>query len=138
MTLNISTDDVAGIDVATQLKSVVGWNIGVSFIEQEPGMVKMSFRTRDSRIYDLSKVTGLLGGGGHGGAAGAQVKGTIDEAKKKVLKALQEAYPFLPKKIDFAIYLIKSQIYPMSQFSVNTALNSHIYIIDCKKSCQNH
>jgi phosphoesterase RecJ-like protein len=97
--LGITPDDVAGIDVAVQLKSVVGWNIAVSLIEKDPGVIKMSFRTRDARIYDLSKVTGLLGGGGHAGAAGAQIMGTLDEAKQKVIKALAEAYPFLPKKI---------------------------------------
>jgi bifunctional oligoribonuclease and PAP phosphatase NrnA len=93
--LGITEDDMAGIDVANLLKTVVGWNLGVSLIEVEQNKVKISFRTRDNRIFDVSKVALLVGGGGHAGAAGAQIIGTLDEAKEKVIEAIKEAYPYI-------------------------------------------
>src|SRR5579884_2404419 len=77
------------------LKSVIGWDLGISFIEKEPGKIKLSFRTRDDQKYDLSKIAMALGGGGHKGAAGASIDKPFDEAKKYLLEKLAETYPDL-------------------------------------------
>ncbi len=84
-----------GVDIANILKSVVGWDIGISFFEKDPGEVSCSFRTRDLQKYDLSKIATLLGGGGHRGAAGSPIKKPFDEAKKYLLEKLAETYPDL-------------------------------------------
>ncbi len=81
--------------VAEELRSVQGWDIDVGMIEQEKNMVKFSFRTRDGERFDVSKVAVLLGGGGHKGAAGATVRIPFEQAKRKLLDALAEAYPEL-------------------------------------------
>lgn len=77
------------------LISVRGWNIGVSVIEKEPGFNRISFRAKEKSGFDLTKVAGLLGGGGHKPAAGALVEGTNEEAKAKVVEAIYTAYPEL-------------------------------------------
>jgi bifunctional oligoribonuclease and PAP phosphatase NrnA len=89
---SISLDDAAGVDIANNLKSVVGWNLGISLVELEPGIIKISMRTRDPESFDVSKLALKLGGGGHKSAAGAQIKGTIDEVKKRVLEAAKGVY----------------------------------------------
>lgn len=81
--------------VSNSLKSVYGWDLGISFTEIEPGIASMSFRTRDAKRYDLSKIAKVLGGGGHKGAAGAQIKMPFEEAKKYLLEKLAETYPEL-------------------------------------------
>ncbi len=87
-----SEESSAGI--ANKLKSVVGWDIGISMVENIPGQVKISFRTRDSEKYDLTKVAGALGGGGHKGAAGAVIGLSIEESINKVVATLGEVYKF--------------------------------------------
>lgn len=82
-----------GVPVVNEMKSVTGWNISVVFMEVEPGMVKMSFRTRDHILYDISKLAVEVGGGGHSRAAGAQIKGNLAEAKAQVLNAIKVVYP---------------------------------------------
>ncbi len=92
---NIGDNEISGAEIANTLKSVVNWNIGISMVEKEPGIVKMSFRTRDADRFDVSKVAVLLGGGGHMAAAGAAISGNLEEVKQKVKQTLEKAYPAL-------------------------------------------
>jgi bifunctional oligoribonuclease and PAP phosphatase NrnA len=87
----------SGGEIANLLKSVIGWEIGIYMIEKKPGTFSLSFRTRNADIYDLTKVTGLLGGGGHKAAAGAQIQKPLEEARKVLLEALENTYPNLGK-----------------------------------------
>ncbi len=89
----INPGDVAGNNTADILKSVVGWNIGMSLIEAKEGKIKCSFRTRDPQKYDVSKLAEALGGGGHAGAAGAQILATLEEAKEQVLAEIRQIFP---------------------------------------------
>jgi phosphoesterase RecJ-like protein len=82
-------------DVANILKSVVGWEIGVKMVEDQPDGVKISLRTRDANKYDVSKIAAALGGGGHKAAAGVYLKSSLDEAVKKVVEAIGSVYPEL-------------------------------------------
>jgi bifunctional oligoribonuclease and PAP phosphatase NrnA len=91
----ISENFPGGAEIANLLKSVIGWEIGISMVEKKPGTFSLSFRTRDVKSYDLTIVTGLLGGGGHKAAAGAQISKPEKEARKALLDALQKSYPDL-------------------------------------------
>ena len=81
--------------LSNQLISVKDWLIGVSLVEKEPGRVSVSCRSRDGEKYDVSKLAGLLGGGGHKAAAGAMFRGSIVEAEKVLQDRVCELYPTL-------------------------------------------
>ncbi|WP_423751917.1 DHH family phosphoesterase [Brevibacillus parabrevis] len=70
-------------------RNIEGVEVGVSFVEAEPGVVKVSMRARDR--VDVSAIAKQLGGGGHAKASGCTVKGTIAEAKQKVWDVLEPA-----------------------------------------------
>lgn len=88
----IGQADMSAHHIANLLKSVIGWDIGISFIESESGVVKASFRTRDAEVYDLGRLALAFGGGGHKAAAGATLKMSLDEAKKAVVAKIKELY----------------------------------------------
>lgn len=67
---------------------VQGTDCGITLRELKPRRVKLSLRT-GPRV-DASAVCRVLGGGGHRGAAGATVDGTLDEAKAAILAAYTE------------------------------------------------
>jgi phosphoesterase RecJ-like protein len=77
--------------VANRLKAVRGWNVGVCAVEQESGIFRLSFRTRDAKKYNLATIAEQLGGGGHAAAAGATMTGTWPEVKAKLVMAVQAA-----------------------------------------------
>lgn len=91
----VTLEDTQKSDVANKLKSVIGWEIGISFIEREKDLVNVSMRTRDSDKYDLSKLATSLGGGGHKAAAGATINKPFDEAKRLLLENIKNCYPDL-------------------------------------------
>jgi phosphoesterase RecJ-like protein len=82
-------------DIANTLKSVIGWEIGVKIVEDQPAGVRASFRTRDSKKYNVAKIAAALGGGGHEAAAGVYMKMSLDEAVKKVVETASVIYPEL-------------------------------------------
>jgi phosphoesterase RecJ-like protein len=88
--LGLTSDDLSGGPVCSMLRSVVGWNVVAMMIEEVPGEVKISFRTRDAKEFDVSKVAALLGGGGHKAAAGAMVKKPILEAVGIVAETIRK------------------------------------------------
>lgn len=90
--IGVPHDEIYTGSLSNKIKSVVGIDIAVTCIEYEPGTIKVSFRTRDERAYDVSKLAVVLGGGGHKGAAGVRLTMTMKEAKEKVVKAAQELY----------------------------------------------
>lgn len=93
---DISVKHTEKMEVANTLKSVVGWNIGVSLVEHEPNIVKVSLRTRDHKKYDVSKIAVATGtGGGHPVAAGATIQQPMPEAIKFLLETIQKVYPDL-------------------------------------------
>lgn len=76
--------------MSSHLIEVVGWEIGISFVEKDPNMIAVSMRTQDSDKYDLSKLATSIGGGGHKGAAGAMFNKPFEEAKKELLDAIEK------------------------------------------------
>lgn len=88
----IPDECIRGISISNILKSVIGWNVGVSLIERQPGEVKVSLRTRDKERFDVSKLASALGGGGHRAAAAAVLKMPLEDAKKLVVEKAKELY----------------------------------------------
>ncbi len=88
----ISIDSIH-TDIPNKLKSVIGWNVGMILVEREPGIVKVSMRSRDIEKFDVSKLAVALGGGGHRAAAGIRFSGiTLAEAKEKIVSKAKELY----------------------------------------------
>jgi len=57
----------------------------VFFEELSDGKVRLSMRSKDDRV-DVNKICSEFGGGGHLRAAGARVRGTLDDVRNKILK----------------------------------------------------
>lgn len=93
----ITKDDTKNLELPNTLKSVVGWTIGISFIETEPGRIEVGLRKREYEGPDLSKLAIVLGGGGHKAAAGGTIKLPFTKARKFLLQKIQEVYPELGK-----------------------------------------
>lgn len=85
------------MEVSNMLKSVVGWEIGICMIELE-GKTGLSFRTRDSQRWDVSKIAKALGGGGHSAAAGATIYKPLNEAKELLLSTVENLFPDLGRR----------------------------------------
>jgi phosphoesterase RecJ-like protein len=82
----IELEEVANSGLVSVLRSVAGCVVSVSLVEEGPGQIKFSGRSRDSELCDVSKMAVHFGGGGHRVAAGATIKGkTLDEVKKEVI-----------------------------------------------------
>jgi bifunctional oligoribonuclease and PAP phosphatase NrnA len=69
--------------------SLRGVEVGMLFIEQARGGVKVSFRARNG--LDCSLLAAKFGGGGHREAAGATISGTMPEVVDRVLETVREA-----------------------------------------------
>ncbi|KKQ65650.1 MAG: MgpA protein [Candidatus Daviesbacteria bacterium GW2011_GWA2_38_24] len=81
--------------ISNILISVEGWNIGITLVEREKGVISVDFRTRDPERFDVSKLAVALGGGGHKAAAGATIKGNFQKVKKHLLEIIPNIYPNL-------------------------------------------
>jgi phosphoesterase RecJ-like protein len=74
------------IDTMRSIDSVVAC---VIFEELENGKIRASSRSKDARV-NVSNVCVLFGGGGHPMAAGARLRGPIEEAASRFLSALED------------------------------------------------
>ena len=75
-------------DISAFVGQVEGVKNGITLRELKSGECKLSLRT-DPGDLNASAVCALLGGGGHAAAAGATVQGTMEEARKAVLAAIE-------------------------------------------------
>lgn len=89
---NIKDDDRFTGGIVNKIKSVVTTQIALTIVEVEPNSLKLSFRTRDENVFDVSKIAIALGGGGHKPAAGAKLNMSVDEAIDKVVNTAKEIY----------------------------------------------
>jgi bifunctional oligoribonuclease and PAP phosphatase NrnA len=76
-------------DLVDYTVSVEGVDVGLLFIEQARGGIKMSVRSRNG--LDCSRLAGQFGGGGHRAAAGATLPDPLSESLPKVLGAVRKA-----------------------------------------------
>jgi len=80
-------------DLVNYPRSIAGAEVGLLFIEQASGSVKVSFR---SRRVDVARIAEQFGGGGHRLASGATLPGPMDAARERVLAAVAAAVEALP------------------------------------------
>jgi phosphoesterase RecJ-like protein len=76
-------------DLINILSAIDGVQIAIIFIEQEDHTVKVSWRSRSD--CDVSQIAAQFGGGGHVAAAGAMIKGGLQEVQEKVIQATKSA-----------------------------------------------
>jgi phosphoesterase RecJ-like protein len=76
-------------DLVNYTRSITGVEVGLLFMEQPKGGVKVSFRSR-SRV-DVARLAERFGGGGHRRAAGTIIQAPLEEAKKRILTAVAAA-----------------------------------------------
>ncbi len=72
-------------DLINVISAIDGGKVGMIFVEQENGHVKISWRALEEGI-DVSQVAKALGGGGHQAAAGADIQGTMESVVPHVLQ----------------------------------------------------
>jgi len=77
------------IDVIRGIDTVM---VAVWFEELKDGMIRVSTRSKDHRV-NVSEICQQFGGGGHKLAAGIRMLGPINEARVKVLSAIESALP---------------------------------------------
>ncbi|HVS39248.1 MAG TPA: bifunctional oligoribonuclease/PAP phosphatase NrnA [Gemmataceae bacterium] len=75
-------------DLVNCTLSVEGVQVGLLFMEQPRGGVKVSFR---SRSIDVARIAETFGGGGHRLASGATLPDPLDDARSRVLAAVAAA-----------------------------------------------
>jgi phosphoesterase RecJ-like protein len=76
-------------DVINYTRSIRGVEVGLFFMEQPRGGVKVSFRSRDT--VDVARIAQQFGGGGHARASGAILEASLPEARSRVLAAVAAA-----------------------------------------------
>jgi phosphoesterase RecJ-like protein len=69
------------------LRAIEGVIIAVFFEELTDGKVRVSMRSK-SEAADVCAICQRFGGGGHKLAAGARVRGSLEEVKSQVLEAI--------------------------------------------------
>ncbi len=89
--LGLREDDMDA--VASFPRAIAGVEAGVLLREKASGEIKISVRSGPN--VNASKVCAHLGGGGHAAAAGASVRGAMEEAAARVLDALAREGAFL-------------------------------------------
>lgn len=83
--LSVLPEDNEGL--IDHLRAVEGVQVAVFFEELPGNKVRVSMRSKAPR-FDVCKICGLFGGGGHPQAAGARLPGPLEEAEEKVLEAI--------------------------------------------------
>jgi phosphoesterase RecJ-like protein len=79
--LGIQPADTDGlIDVVRGIETIV---VAILFEELENGRVRVSMRSKNAQI-DVNKICGEFGGGGHPLAAGARIRGSLEQAERLV------------------------------------------------------
>lgn len=76
-------------DLVDHTVSIVGVEVGLLFIEQPRGGIKMSVRSRAG--LDCARLVSPFGGGGHKAAAGATLPDPLSESVPRVLEVVRAA-----------------------------------------------
>jgi len=72
-------------DLINVLSSIEDAAVAVIFVEQKNGKTKVSWRAK--KDCDISKLAVKFGGGGHPGAAGAEISGSLSEIENTIIEA---------------------------------------------------
>jgi phosphoesterase RecJ-like protein len=76
-------------DLVNYTRSVAGVEVGLLFMEQPKGGVKVSFRSRSK--VDVARLAETFGGGGHQRASGATIHASLEDARARVLALVEVA-----------------------------------------------
>src|ERR1019366_3499396 len=76
-------------DAVGYTRSISGVEVGMIFLEQPAGGIKVSFRSRGK--VDVAAIAKSFDGGGHRLASGATLHTSMEEAQKRVLEAVRWA-----------------------------------------------
>ncbi len=85
-------DEISAAMIASFMLSVPQWIASACGVEIEPGNFKISFRSSDEKLCDVSILAAALGGGGHKAASAARLSMSAEEAKKLVVAKAKELY----------------------------------------------
>lgn len=75
-------------ELINELANTNGALISLIFVEQRGGSTKVSWRSKEG--IDVSKIAYSFGGGGHMAASGADIKGSMEEVRARVLERTRE------------------------------------------------
>jgi phosphoesterase RecJ-like protein len=78
-------------DLVNYTRSVKGAEVGLFFMEQPAGGVKISLRSRG--LVDVAKLAERFGGGGHRLASGVTLQTSLEEARRIITDAIAGALP---------------------------------------------
>jgi len=92
---NIAYPDTENSSAVDLLRSCRDWLIVCVVRETQPGIFRVSFRSKDPRIYDVSLAAAALGGSGHPYAAGATLTLSQSDTLAKIVDSLVSLYPTL-------------------------------------------
>lgn len=87
--LGVCPEDNEGL--IDTIRGTEGVIVAVFFEELNDGRIRASLRSKSPRI-DVSKVCAMFGGGGHTLAAGARIRGPLDEVQEQVLQAIDHEF----------------------------------------------
>ncbi len=76
------SEDLEGL--IDSVKTLGGIRVAILFQELKDGIIKIGFRSKDSKV-DVDKLAAIFGGGGHKMASGCRVKGEISKVTEDVL-----------------------------------------------------
>ena len=76
-------------EIVNKPRSIAGVEVVVFLKQHEPGIVRVSFRSRGT--FDVRAVAAGFGGGGHHNAAGCTITGNLADAEPRVTTALADA-----------------------------------------------
>ena len=77
-------------DLSTLAGMVEDVDCGAVLRELKPDQWKLSLRTGANGRVNATRVCQILGGGGHAMAAGATLEGSLEEAKARILEAVEQ------------------------------------------------
>lgn len=83
-----SKQEIKQTGLSNMIRNIEGVLISFILVEDEPGVTGVSARSRNGEKYDVAKLLGEFGGGGHKAAAGAQIKKPLSEAKADLVASL--------------------------------------------------
>ena len=75
-------------DMVNEPLRIASVEVSVMLTQDEPGSVRISLRSKSQ--LNVAHLAERFGGGGHNRAAGAQLVGSLDQAKQKIISALTQ------------------------------------------------
>ena len=79
--------DICPEGIINNCLTIQGVEVGLLFREISPGLIKVGFRSKGE--VDVSAIAAEFGGGGHRRAAGAKQDGTMEDAERQIIFAVE-------------------------------------------------